>query len=734
MTSTSVFFSYARADDDANYDDPTKSFMRRLYNGLTAAGFDVWWDRASLPSRSLTFTVEIEQAIRACERFVLVVGPGAAQSDYVRAEYEFALAQCKPITPILRAGDYHLIPKALGIDNVNAIDCRPTRDEAAAVADIVARLRQPAPIGPAIGVKPLPRGYIVREQVYRRALDALQADAIQATVISAPPNNQSAVAVFGMGGVGKSTLAAALAHDCQIRRHYRDGVIWLEVGQDPNVAALQASVGVHFGDSRDNYPDERVGALSLSRVLQGKTALLVLDDVWDYKLADHFRLSGTACRLLITTRSGALATRVQGADIQLNTLTPEEGARLIANLTGGDPNDPDSRAIAEFLGGHTLAIVLAAAQIANAYADSPADMLRLLQKQQAAGDPFGDLQVEADDKDFNLSLSLSLSYKALPDDDLRRRFRALGVFALEGTFDRAALAAVWGDADEDKARAPLKKLVDAGLLDWDRQSGRYSQHRLLRAYARALLAQAGEDEAALKRHFEHYYSQHGDHDANNDEARHPGIAADWENVQAALAWGVNHAPEPACDLAWALDYYMKMRETLEIRREVFTQALTSAERAGYALGLANTLKALGDWSVRQDDLDAARGFFAQAMTLYQAIGDRVGQMNTLISLARMARDKENDLAAAKRHFEAVFAIADRTPAFRDHPVVQGWRREYAALSGDAPASQDQMAELVMELLKLLYAAGGADAVREMLKGKLPDEDIEAILAQLGGEA
>lgn len=40
----------------------------------------------------------------------------------------------------------------------------------------------------------------------------------------------------------------------------------------------------------------------------------------------------------------------------------------------------------------------------------------------------------------------------------------------------------------------------------------------------------------------------------------------------------------------------------------------------------------------------------------------------------------------------------------------------------------------MGLLKLLYAEGGADAVREMLKGELPDEVIEAILAQLGGEA
>ncbi|MBZ0274531.1 MAG: toll/interleukin-1 receptor domain-containing protein, partial [Anaerolineae bacterium] len=128
-----VFLSYARADDDPDYDDPAKSFMRRLFNTLTAAGLTVWWDRASLPARSLDFTTEIEDAIRACDRFVLVVGPGAVASEYVTAEWQFAVEQCKPVTPILRAGDHKLTPAAVA--QVNTIDCRPTRDEAAALRD-----------------------------------------------------------------------------------------------------------------------------------------------------------------------------------------------------------------------------------------------------------------------------------------------------------------------------------------------------------------------------------------------------------------------------------------------------------------------------------------------------------------------------------------------------------------------------------------------------------------------
>lgn len=69
---------------------------------------------------------------------------------------------------------------------------------------------------------------------------------------------------------------------------------------------LQARIGVHFGDDRDNYQSKGDGALVLSRVLRDKAALIVLDDVWDHKLIDRFPINGTACRLLITTRSGEL--------------------------------------------------------------------------------------------------------------------------------------------------------------------------------------------------------------------------------------------------------------------------------------------------------------------------------------------------------------------------------------------------------------------------------------------
>jgi hypothetical protein len=50
------------------------SSVRRPHADLTRAGFDVWFDRVSMPSRQLTFHQEIRDAIAARDRLLLDAG------------------------------------------------------------------------------------------------------------------------------------------------------------------------------------------------------------------------------------------------------------------------------------------------------------------------------------------------------------------------------------------------------------------------------------------------------------------------------------------------------------------------------------------------------------------------------------------------------------------------------------------------------------------------------------
>ena len=64
-------------------------------------------------SRGLTFHQEIQDAVAARERLVLDVGQKAIPFDYVQQEWQFVLQADKAVTPILRHGDYSLVPDEL---------------------------------------------------------------------------------------------------------------------------------------------------------------------------------------------------------------------------------------------------------------------------------------------------------------------------------------------------------------------------------------------------------------------------------------------------------------------------------------------------------------------------------------------------------------------------------------------------------------------------------------------
>src|ERR1035441_4008941 len=271
-TPTRVFLSYARGDDE--------SFVRRLYADLTTNGFTVWFDRVSLPSRQLTFHQEIKDAIlKETDRLICIGGPKAALSDYVRAEWQFAL-ECDHVvtTPILRLGDYDHVPGELSL-----LHCEDFRDDAKypdALARLIASLRQPNPkLGALFAVPSLPPNFLGRPDLMRRVRDALLVDLQKPQVITGA---DARVGMQGMGGIGKSVLAAALARNRQVRQAYPDGIVWISCGQklnDDDLLKRQRDLARHLGGD-ENFSSLEQGKGVLRQALAAKAVLLVLDDVW----------------------------------------------------------------------------------------------------------------------------------------------------------------------------------------------------------------------------------------------------------------------------------------------------------------------------------------------------------------------------------------------------------------------------------------------------------------------
>ena len=101
------------------------------------------------------------------------------------------------------------------------------------------------------------------------------------------------VGLHGIGGIGKSVLAAALATDDRVRRRFPDGVYWVTVGERPDVLALQLDLLSRLG-VRPEARTRAEAAQALRAALADKRVLLVVDDVWSADDAQDFRVTGPA--------------------------------------------------------------------------------------------------------------------------------------------------------------------------------------------------------------------------------------------------------------------------------------------------------------------------------------------------------------------------------------------------------------------------------------------------------
>lgn len=475
---TSIFISYAHNDD--------RLFVRRLYEDLTACGFQVWWDRVSMPSRALTFLQEIRDAIDATDRLILVVGPDAIESEYVRAEWQYALHACKVVMPILRIGDYSLVPD--GLSKLHCPDFRETRPYDDALAELVRILAEPVlPLGKLHDVPSLPPHFLPRPEEMAPLEETVLADVEGPVVITSA---RQTTALQGMGGVGKSVLAAAFARACETRRAFTDGVIWLTIGQQPDLASKLRLVGQAFGDAPENYLDVESGQARLQTLLADKVWLLVLDDVWDVAHAEPFvNALGSRCRLLITTRDGGLATALGAQEHRLDVLSDEAAVKLLANWSdlSVEALPSEAHAVAGECGNLPFALALCGAMARDG---TPwTDLLDALREadltfieKQFPNYPYPDVLK---------SLKVSVDALARTDPTGAKHYLELAVFPADEAVPEAAVLTLWLHTDglnERSARKLITTLERKALLQLGGEAPqrRVALHDLQHDYLRAV--------------------------------------------------------------------------------------------------------------------------------------------------------------------------------------------------------------------------------------------------------
>jgi hypothetical protein len=353
-------------------------------------------------------------------------------------------------------------------------------------------LRYILPLGVPFQAPAVPCYFVPRPEVsndVKAHLLAGEAEAPGALVVSA---------IHGLGGIGKTTLVAALAHDSELLVRFSDGILWATLGQKGDMLSLLVG-WIHALGDYDFPPTVAENASAhLRTLLHDKACLLVVDDAWQ---ADHLRpflVGGERCRVLVTTRDATLARKVGARLYDLDVMTDIQALALFeARLGQIDGHREEAMTLARELGYLPLALELAATQV-----EAGVSWLEMLDIFRQA---FADLAAldldEAAYRNESLRLSFSLSLDGLPPDgrggllpnDLEA-FNWLGILPEDVRLNPPMASILWDQPRMDAAKR-LRHFRDKALL---KQVGdaSYRLHDLLHDEAKLRLASRMELRAA----------------------------------------------------------------------------------------------------------------------------------------------------------------------------------------------------------------------------------------------
>ncbi|XP_027337047.1 putative disease resistance protein RGA3 [Abrus precatorius] len=156
-----------------------------------------------------------------------------------------------------------------------------------------------------------------------------------------PHENQkvSVIAIVGIGGLGKTTLAQLVYNDLEVQNSF-EMQMWVCVSDNFDVKTILKEI---LGSITGDQVEDKLSLGNLQRKLHqkisGKKYLLVLDDIWNERhdkwaeLRKYLMCGAQGSKILMTTRSKNVANAMTAStSYPLKGLTDEESWSLLKNI------------------------------------------------------------------------------------------------------------------------------------------------------------------------------------------------------------------------------------------------------------------------------------------------------------------------------------------------------------------------------------------------------------------
>ena len=307
-----IFLSYARSDGKSIAHELRKRLIFEL-------NFSLWHDVADMEG-GRDWWQQIVEAIENVEYLVLVITPGALQSDVVQREWRLARQHGVCVIPIVGSASIDLTGLPSWMRRAHFVDPEDPDQWRRFVRTLESPCQTPRV---PFMVEKLPEDFVDRpiefKQLVKHLIDEKRDEPVAITA-----------ALRGAGGYGKTTLAKAICHDESVQEAFHDGILWITLGENPGDLTRYVEDLIFFlSGLRPGFSSPEPAAAHLAELLADRVILLVLDDVWNVAHLQPFMQGGRRCARLITTRnSNALPS--QARQVPVDAMHKNEAIDLLS--------------------------------------------------------------------------------------------------------------------------------------------------------------------------------------------------------------------------------------------------------------------------------------------------------------------------------------------------------------------------------------------------------------------
>lgn len=289
-------------------------------------------------------------------------------------------------------------------------------------------------------------------------------------------SSSKTIGVFGMGGIGKTTLVTEVGKVAKEKKMF-DQVVFAVVSQTPDIRKIQGQLGDMLGLTFSRETEiGRAGQLK-DRLKYESRILVILDDVWStIDLSDigiPFGNDHKGCKILITTRREHVCKSMRCQEIiSLSLLEENEAWDLFKKNAGGVLNDPspELKVVAEQVIRECQRLPLALVVVASALSGKGLDEWRL-----AAESLQRSRLIDIETVDRNVYACFRLSYDYLRAEATRKCFLLCSLFPEDHEIDVDELSkyamgfGVFQDVDsfisvKSRVQGVIKNLKESSLL------------------------------------------------------------------------------------------------------------------------------------------------------------------------------------------------------------------------------------------------------------------------------